>query len=397
MQVESVPISTLVHDPNNSRIHDVKNIKAIMGSLTAFGQQKPIVVNKDNVVIAGNGTLVAAKELGWKNINVVKTDLPKREQKAFALADNKSAELAEWDDTKLEETLYELKMEDFDIGSIGFDLDDGDIHGSGMTGDDEVPDAPENIHNVERGQIWQLGNHRIMCGDSTSREDVERLMNGEKADMVFTDPPYNLGGHMDTGMYSGTSRKSHTELSETKWDNEFDIKPAVSRILEALAKDSSMYICTSHFLAGDIWAATKDVMDRIGWCVWDKNNPTPSMQKRHWTWCAELICYATKGKHTFNFPETGHAPNVWRFNKEAHTEGHPTQKPVSIPEHAILHSSNEQSLVLDLFLGSGSTLIACEKTNRKCYGMEIDPHYCSVIIERWQKYTGQVAVLTTGV
>lgn len=236
------------------------------------------------------------------------------------------------------------------------------------------------------------GGHFLLCGDATKVEDVERLMGGEKADMVFTDPPYNLGGNMNTGIYSGTSRKSHVELSESEWDDNFDIKPALQNILASVSSNSSVYICTSHFLAGDIWSETKSKMDRIGWCVWEKPNPTPSMQKRHWTWCAELICYSTRGRHVFNFPEQGHAPNVWRFNKETHTENHPTQKPTSIPTHAIEHSSLAGHIVLDLFGGSGSTLIACEKTKRKCFMMEISPEYVDVIIARWEKFSGLKAV-----
>jgi DNA modification methylase len=164
-------------------------------------------------------------------------------------------------------------------------------------------------------------------------------------------------------------------------------------ILAALSEDATVYVCTSHHLAGDIWAWMKGWAKHSSWCVWNKPNPMPSLMKRHWTWNAELVCYATRGKHTFNFPELGHALSVWTIGKVNGTSGHPTEKPVSVPEHAILHSSTSHATVLDLFGGSGSTLMACEKTGREAQLMELDPAYVDVIVRRWQDFTGQAATL----
>lgn len=392
-----VPIAELRPHPKNRNKHGEDQIERLSKLLEAHGQRAPIIVSKrSGFIVKGHGTILSIRKLGQEVAAIVYQDFESEEEEyQFLQADNAIASWAELDLKGIHLDLPDLAPFDIDLLGIRdfqFEPDPEETKGD----EDEVPETP-NEPKSRLGDLFLLGNHRLLCGDSTDVQTVSKLMNGERADMVFTDPPYNLGGNMDSGIYGGSSLNSHKELSDTKWDDEFDVKPAIRNILSVLAKDSSMYVCTSHFLAGDIWAETKETMDRIGWCVWDKNNPTPSLQKRHWTWCAELICYATRGKHTFNFPVTGHAPNVWRFNKEAHTEGHPTQKPVSIPQHAIDHSSKPGQIVLDLFLGSGSTLIACEKTNRKCYGMEIDPHYCDVILERWAKYSGKDPVREDGV
>lgn len=395
-RIELWNIARLKPYAKNARTHSKEQVEQIANSIKEFGFNNPILVDSSDGIVAGHGRILGAQKLGLKEVPVIILDhLSDAQRRAYILADNKLAENAGWDEDLLRDELLQLQTEEFDLSVIGFS--DDELLELEVTeeperneNEDEVPQ--ERSTQIKRGDLFQLGVHRLLCGDATSVVDVEKLMDGKKADMVFTDPPYNLGGHMNTEMYSGTSLKSHVELSKATWDNEFDIKPIVKNLLIVLSDNASMYICTSHFLAGDIWAETKTTMDRIGWCIWEKPNPTPSMQKRHWTWSAELICYATKGKHIFNFPSTGHASNVWTFNKEAHTEKHPTQKPISIPEHAIIHSSNRGQIILDLFGGSGSTLIACEKTNRKCFMMEIDPQYCQVIIDRFEKYSGQKAI-----
>lgn len=395
LQIERVLISSLSADPANVRKHDEKNLQAIMGSLRAFGQQKPIVVDMRGIVLAGNGTLAAAKAIGWDKIDIVRTDLKGTEAIAYAIADNRSGELADWDDELLGVTLASIADDGFDLNSIGFDLDDlNDIlpkpEVEGNTDPDDVPEVPQNIHNVQRGDIYQLGDHRLMCGDSTDKADVEKLMNGEKADMVFTDPPYNHAG--EEKLVSKSVRQAMQKLSESEWDKNFSFLDVAGSIEILLSENSTVYVCTSQHLAGEIWEWMKKRSNHYSYCVWHKPNPMPSLMKRHWTWSSELICYATFGKHTFNFPSEGHASNVWQVNKNSKNDLHPTMKPIAIPEMAITHSSKNGNIVADLFLGSGSTLIACEKTGRKCFGCEIDPHYCSVIIERWEKFTGKKAV-----
>lgn len=396
MQIELVPINSLVFDPSNARKHNQKNINAIKGSLARFKQQKPIVVNYDNVVIAGNGTLQAAIELKWKDIAVVRTDLDGSDLTAFGLADNRSSELAEWDLDNLGGLLKSLQDEDFNLDSIGFDNDDlqkmiAQEIAPGNTDDDAVPEDVET--RCKPGDLWILGNHRLLCGDSTNIQHVERLMNGEKADMVFTDPPYNYGGN--TACLSPSWAKGHKELAVAAWDKDFKIEDIFGSIEISIADNCAIYIFTSHFLAPAIWDWMKVSLGFYGWLVWCKPNPMPSFIKKDWTWAAELICYGRKGKPIFNYPDGKHALNWWQINIKTSGREHPTQKPVEVPTRAIEMHSQRNHIILDLFLGSGSTLIACEKTNRKCYAMEIDQHYCDVILRRWEDYTGKQAILDT--
>lgn len=396
MQIELVPINSLVFDPSNARKHNQKNINAIKGSLARFKQQKPIVVNYDNVVIAGNGTLQAAIELKWKDIAVVRTDLDGSDLTAFGLADNRSSELAEWDLDNLGGLLKSLQDEDFNLDSIGFDNDDlqkmiAQEIAPGNTDDDAVPEDVET--RCKPGDLWILGNHRLLCGDSTNIQHVERLMNGEKADMVFTDPPYNYGGN--TACLSPSWAKGHKELAVAAWDKDFKIEDIFGSIEISIADNCAIYIFTSHFLAPAIWDWMKVSLGFYGWLVWCKPNPMPSFIKKDWTWAAELICYGRKGKPIFNYPDGKHALNWWQINIKTSGREHPTQKPVEVPTRAIEMHSQRNHIILDLFLGSGSTLIACEKTGRKCYGMEIDQHYCDVILRRWEDYTGKQAILDT--
>lgn len=397
MQIKSVKIDEIKPDPKNARKHPEKNMESIRGSLAIYGQVEPLVVNmKTKVIIGGNGRYEAMKALNFEKVDIVEVDLDETQSKALALALNRTGELAEWNLDNLGDILKSLQEEDFDLDSIGFDEDDlrklisEDIP-PGNTDDDAVPENVET--RCKPGDLWILGNHRLLCGDSTNVQHVERLMNGEKADMVFTDPPYNHAS--EEKLVSQSVSQAMKKLSESQWDKNFSFLDVAGSIEVLLSENATVYVCTSWHLAGEIWEWMKKRSSHYSYCVWHKPNPMPSLMKRHWTWSTELICYATFGKHTFNFPAEGHASNVWSVNKNAKNDLHPTMKPVEIPEIAITHSSKTGNIVADLFLGSGSTLIACEKTGRKCYGMEIDPHYCDVIVKRWEDYTGKQAVLQT--
>lgn len=386
MKVVKVPISTLIPDPVNARKHNEKNIEAIKGSLSLFGQQRPLIVDKKNIVVAGNGTLEAAKALGWKDIDVYVTDLTGTQARAFALADNKTAELAEWDDEILKQTLDALLNEGFEVEEIGFDIDDVDGFGSkeGLTDADEVPEVPQNIHGVKLGDIWELGNHRLMCGDSASKESVKKLMDGELADMVFTDPPYGVA-------YVGKTKDALTIESD-------DLKP------EELREKNKLWFDGVDFClrAGGYVLATvpagplhlifaQDWLDR-GWLrqimVWNKSSMVLGHSEYHYK--HEPILFGWKpGDRLKNKDRT--KTTVWDFDKPSASREHPTMKPVEMWEYGIGNHSKSGDVIYEPFSGSGSTLIACEKTSRKCYGMELDPHYCSVIIERWQNFTGKKA------
>lgn len=394
MQIEVVDISSLSFDPANARKHPEKNLAAIEGSLRKFGQRKPIVT-RNNVVIAGNGTLAAAKKLGWQTIQIVRADdLSATDAAGFALADNRTAEIAEWDVDALQSSLKGLLDDGFDLAQIGFDAEDLSklLPEPEPTFECDPDDVPENVDTrCKPGDLWQLGNHRLLCGDSTNVQHVERLMGGEKADMVWTDPPYNYAGR--THCLAPSWGKGHKELKNSEWDKDFNISEIFPSMMALMSADCAVYICTSHFLAPKIWEWMDSSLDFFGWVVWVKPNPMPSFIKKDWTWAAELICYGRRGKPKFNYPDGEHALNWWEINIQTGGREHPTQKPVGVPLRAIEHHSHNGQIVADLFLGSGSTLIACEKTNRKCYGMEIDPKYCDVILARWEKFTGKKAEL----
>ena len=392
-QVEMIPIDRLKLYKRNAKKHTPEQIEQIVNSIKAFGMNDPIAVwGDENVIVEGHGRFMALRSLGEQGeVPCIRLDhLTDEQRKAYALAHNQLTMNTGWDDELLLPELDELG-DFFDMGDFGFDTDDEDEHAPAEIVEDDAPEVDEVESVCKRGQIWQLGTHRLMCGDSTNAEDVARLMNGEKADMVFTDPPYNVAS--DSKNYASDVSKAMKNLSESEWDKDFDITEPLENLLESIADNATVYICTSHFLASTIWTWMKEWADHSSYCVWCKPNPMPSLSKRHWTWNTELICYATRGKHTFNFPKEGHALSSWTIQKKNGKTGHPTEKPIAVPAMGISHSSKQKDIVLDLFGGSGSTLIACEQLDRRCFMMELDPHYCDVIIKRWENLTGQTAEL----
>jgi len=393
--LEQVSVSDLVPYVNNAKTHPEEQVLKIASSIKEFGFNAPILVDGNNGIIAGHGRLQAAKKLKLSTVPVVRLDhLSEAQKKAYILADNRLGEVGgtDWDMDLVSLELQDLQEMDFDIDLTGFEIDDiipEEVEG--LTDEDDVPDAPEEPITKE-GDVWILGRHRLMCGDSTSIDAVEKLMDGRKSDMVFTDPPYNIGSE-NKGVAQDVS-KAHKDLMAADWDKDFQIEVPLNCALAVMAKDCAVYVCTLHHLAGRIWAWMKEWSDHHSFCVWSKPDPMPSLTKRHWTWDTELVPYATRGKHIFNAENGQHSPSTWRINRQQGGEktGHPTQKPVAVPQHAIEKSSRNNQIILDLFGGSGSTLIACEKTNRDCRMMELDPKYCDVIIKRWQDYTGNQAV-----
>lgn len=288
---------------------------------------------------------------------------------------------------------YDLNFDELqseiDIPNIDLDAFSEDYYEDDSFTDEEADYIPEDVEPTAKlGDLYLLGGkHRLFCGDCTVKENVEYLMNGEKADMVFTDPPYNIAS--DSKNHAADTSKAMNDLKNSEWDKNFDIVPALDSIMTVCANSVTIYVWTSQFLIQKIWDHLGQWCDFTSYCVWAKPNPIPSLSKRHWTWNSELCVYATRGtKRTVNFPEDGHAPSVWQFTKKSDGT-HPTQKPVELCEHPINFSSAKSSIVFDAFAGSGSTLIACEQTDRICYGMEIDPHYCDVIIQRYKDLTGK--------
>jgi len=386
-----VRIKDLKLHPQNRNKHPKDQIERLAEILAYQGFRYPIKVsNRSGFVTAGHGRIEAAKLNKWAEVPVNFQDYEDEEQEyADLIADNAIASWAELDLASLHVDLQALDGLKLNVDLLG--IKDFKFEPDSLNTNDEDAIPEKVVPRSKLGDLYELGEHRLLCGDSTDLTQVERLMNGNKADMVFTDPPYNHAS--EEKLVASSVSTAMKDLSNSEWDKNFSFLDVADSITAVLAENATVYVCTSWHLAGEIWAWMKEHSSHYSYCVWHKPNPMPSLMKRHWTWASELICYATYGKHVFNFPAEGHAPNVWEVKKNQVNDLHPTMKPVEIPEIAIKHSSNAGAVVLDLFGGSGSTLIACEKTKRRCFMMELDPHYCDVIVARWEEYSGKKAKL----
>lgn len=378
MDIVTVLIDDLELDPNNARRHSKKNLDAIAGSLEAFGQRKPIVVWR-NRVVAGNGTLVAARSLGWREIVVAKCPdgWDEVQVKAFALADNRSAELAEWDEQVLTQQLRELELAEFDVEAIGFEA----VVEPEPVVEDELPEVVDT--RVQLGQVWSLGRHRLMCGDSTDADAVAKLMNGAKADVVYTDPPYGM--NLDTDYTKMGSNRSYDRVIAD--DKQFD----ASQLLNYFA------YCDEIFLWGaDYYVETlgRKYPELGSWLIWDKYSDSQRVGLLDGKLGSAFETCWSKAKHARQLVRVLVTTNYTARGDE--TRVHPTQKPVALAAWFIIQFSKPNNFIVDLFGGSGSTLIACEQTDRVCFMMELDPKYCDVIIARWEKLTGETAVLVEG-
>ena len=376
-----IQITELTLDPKNARKHSARNLEAIAASLNKFGQRKPIVVHR-GVVLAGNGTLEAAKSLGWTEIEVaeVPEDWDNDTAKAYALADNRTAELAEWDESELAKQLLELQNADWDIEELGFEVPAlADIDGD--TDEDEVPKPPVEP-TTKLGDIYQLGRHRIMCGNSLDKATVDKLLDGNKADMVYTDPPYGMDLDTDYSQITGGGGKKYDNVIG---DNErFNAQP----LLEMFS------YCKEIFLWGaDYYVETlnRNYPDLGSWIIWDKYSDSERMGLLDGRFGSTFETCWSKTKHKREIARVLVTTNYTARGDE--TRIHPTQKPVALAQWFFDRWAKEGTNVVDLFLGSGSTLIACEQAGKICFGMELDPKYVDVIVKRWETLTGQKAKL----
>ena len=399
LNIEYVKRDQLIPYINNSRTHDNNQVKQIAGSIKEFGFTNPLLIDEQGGIIAGHGRLMAADLLGIDEVpTITLKGLTEAQRKAYVIADNQLALNAGWDLDNLKVEIDRLTELDFDVDLLGFDDDFLssllDEPTEGLTDEDAVPDAPENPVTVE-GDVWILGNHRLMCGDSTSIDAVDKLMDGNKADMVFTDPPYGMsygGGRAGKiGSTDGTVKKHGVILGDTFKGNDLIgmIRDAVGSAVTVSKSGSSKYICFPWRTYSEFEEALAQIdLTPTACVVWDKKSiglGNANYRPQH-----EFIFYV-KGDDWHGDKAQS---DVWYMSRGATGKYvHPTQKPVELIEKAINNSSKGQDLVIDVFGGSGSTLIACEKTNRYCRMMELDPKYCDVIIKRWEEFTGKEAVL----
>ena len=387
----------LIPYANNSRTHSEEQVAQIAASIKEFGFTNPVIIDEDNGIIAGHGRLLAAQKLGLKDVPCVKVEgWSEAQKKAYVIADNKLALNAGWNEEMLALEFAELDELGFDLELTGFSLDEiSDIRPAdeGLTDDDAVPDIPETPVSIE-GDVWILGNHRLMCGDSTDAGSVALLMDGNKADMVFTDPPYGVNYSEKEERLGG--KKGHNTITndDSIASAENVCGPAFQNLSDYMKGGASYYICAPQ--GGDQMMMMMMMEKANIRCrhelIWVKPSPVFSMGRLDYDYQHEPILYGWKGSHKFAGGGE-HKKSIWNIERNKETKTHPTMKPVSLVENAVKNSSKTDDAVLDLFGGSGSTLIACEKTNRKCYMMELDPHYCDVIIKRWEEYTGKKATM----
>lgn len=377
-QLEWRSISTLIPYARNSRTHSDEQIAQIAASIKEFGWTNPILVDGDNGIIAGHGRLSAARKLGHDEVPVIELkDLTETQRKAYIIADNRLALNAGWDNEMLTIELNDLLADGFALDILGFDAKELDAllapeEVEGLTGEDEAPPLPEEP-KTKLGDIYQLGNHRLMCGDSTSVDAVETLLQGQRADMVFTDPPYNVAFNGRSGKFDVIKNDDLPEEQFSQFIQDW------LQTFEAF-RPNSYYICCNWAFYGILQSALKPK----ACIVWAKNVFGLGRGYRH--------------QHEFIMfdglidPDIKNESDLWNIAKDSKYV-HPTQKPVAISERAIKNSTKPNNIVLDYFGGSGSTLIACEKQNRHARLMELDPKYCDVIVKRWEDFTGKKAML----
>ncbi len=391
-KIENWETERLIPYAKNARSHSPAQVSQIAASIKEFGFVNPILVGDDNVVIAGHGRLLAAQQLGMNEVPVIVLGhLSPIQRRALVIADNKLALNASWDEEMLSLELQALDDMDFDIDLLGFsDAELSEMltspEPSGSTDEDDVPE-PEEDPVCETGQVWLLGDHRLMCGDSTVAEDVEVLMDGGRADMAFADPPYNV---VYTGSRTDKANGVNREILNDKLGRGFYefLESAISNLMKSTA--GAVYIAMSNSELGTLRRAFEVNGGRWStYIVWAKHHFTLGGLDYHQQY--ELILYGwTEGDDRYWCGDRTQS-NVWEFDRPMKNDLHPTMKPVALVERAINNSSKRGGVVLDLFGGSGTTLIACEKTGRTGRMMELDPKYADVIIRRWQEYTGKQA------
>jgi len=383
MKIEQLATGDLIPYVNNSRTHDDKQVGQIAASIKEFGFTNPILIDNENGIIAGHGRLQGAQKLGIEQVPCIRLgDLTEAQKKAYVIADNKLALNAGWDMDLLAVEIEGLQALDFDIDLLGFDADELDalfpLEVEGLTDEDAVPEVPEEP-TTKLGDIYQLGNHRLMCGDSTSIDAVELLMGGVKADMVFTDPPYGINEKGDRRNRNGkNSLRKGVKYEDFKDDS---IQYAID----------AFNICDGMSIPRQVWWGANYYCHSLpqsnNWFIWDKR--VEDKQKD-----LNSDCEMAWVKSEYNSVRIFR--HLWKGLMKDSERGqariHPTQKPIALAVWAFDYFKDVGS-VLDLFGGSGSTLIACEKTNRNAYLMELDPKYCDVIVKRWEDFTGKKAEL----
>ena len=391
MEIEKVKTDVLIPYVRNARTHSDEQVTQICGSIKEFGFTNPVLIDSDKVIIAGHGRVMAAQRMGLSEVPCITLDyLTEAQKKAYIIADNQLALNAGWNEELLALEIEELNDLDFNLDLLGFDdplkfLPDKEGH----TDEDEVPDVPDNPVTKE-GDLWVLGNHKILCGNSTSVDDVEKLLNKQKVDLLLTDPPYGVN-YAEKNTFLNAFDEGNRNQKHIKNDEIENIEQFCKDFLSIIpfSDYNIFYIFFADSQLHNLRPAIEDTKLYFSqYLIWNKNNHV--LGRNNYMYKHEFIVYGWKNRHKFY---GGKSTSVLNFDRPVKSDLHPTMKPVAILEKLIKDGSLSNQNIYDPFLGSGSTLLAAEKTTRKCFGLELEPTYCDVIIERWQNYTQEKAIL----
>ncbi len=382
---ENVEIEKLKPYKNNARTHSDEQIEKIAKSMKEFGFINPVLVDGNLNVIAGHGRILGAKKLGMKEVPCLFIeDLTEEQKRAYIIADNRLAEDAGWDKELLKIELEDLKNMNFDITLTGFELEDFDFSMDETEViedefDETVPEEPTS----KKGEIYKLGKHFLMCGDSTDINDVEKLMNGVKADMLLTDPPYNVDYEGGTGLTIQNDNMDDETFREF-------LRVSFFNANSVMKEGAVFYIWHADSEGYNFRGACHDIGWKVRQClIWCKNTLVMGRQDYHWK--HEPCLYGWKEGASHLWASDRKQTTVLEFDRPSVSKEHPTMKPVGLFDYLIKNNTKKDDIVLDLFAGSGTSIIACEQNGRIAYSMELDPKYVDVIISRWEKLTGQQA------
>jgi DNA modification methylase len=393
MKIEQLPTADLIPYARNTRTHSPEQVAQIAGSIREFGFTNPVLIDAENGIIAGHGRVMAASKLGLDKVPCIRlAHLTETQKRAYIIADNKLALNAGWDEEMLALELGELGELDFDLSLIGFDESElGDLMAEtteGATDPDDVPEPPVDPVTV-LGDVWIMGKHRLMCGDSTSIDAVKRLMAGARADMMFTDPPYGVdysGGiqfQKDGTVTTGNREKLKNDDTTAIYT---DFLPVALSVV-----DGPCYMWFADSKARDVYNAVHDNQGEVhALIIWHKTNATYAAMNAQYKQRHEPCLYFKPKGSTLRWCGSSTEATVWSEERDGVNEFHPTQKPVKLAAKAI--GNHKAETVLDMFCGSGSTVIAAEQTGRKCFAIELNPAYVDVAVKRWQDFAGKQAI-----
>ena len=390
-KVQRRSVKSIIPYARNSRTHSDEQVAQIAASIKEWGFTNPVLVDVDGEIIAGHGRVLAAQKLGLDEVpTMTAVGWSEAQKRAYVIADNKLALNAGWDKDMLEIELDNLKGLDFNIELTGFSLDElADMFPEpekvGLTDEDEVPEAPKQPTTVE-GDIWVLGNHRLMCGDSTSIEALEKLCEGQLVDMWLTDPPYNVA-------YEGKTKDALTIENDAMGNDDFRqfLRDSYTAADAVMKSGAVFYIWHADSEGYNFRGAAFDIGWQVRQClIWKKQHMVMGRQDYHWM--HEPCLYGWKDGAAHLWSTDRKQTTILEFDRPSRNAEHPTMKPVELFAYQMQNNTKGDDLVLDSFAGSGTTAIACEKYNRRARLMELDPKYCDVIIKRWQDFTGNKAV-----